>query len=67
MMLEGISVRGLLNLKRTIWGYYIEVWAQDRIILRTEMGTYDEATGLWSFAGQWVIAGAVESRHSIAR
>lgn len=61
-MLEGISVCGLLNLKRTIWGYYIEVWAQDRVIVRTNMASYDETAGLWNFAGQWVIAGAVESK-----
>ena len=40
MLLESLRVAGLLYTKRTIWGYFLEVWVGDRLYVRTENGVY---------------------------
>lgn len=64
LMLDGISVRGILTVKSTIHGYWIEVFAGATFIIRTQFAQRDDATGLWHFTGGggWWIPGAVESK-----
>ena len=34
---------GLLYCKRTIWGYFVEIWTGDKLYVRKENGTYNES------------------------
>ena len=63
MMLENLRVAGLLYCKRTIWGYFLEVWICDKLYVRTDNGVYIEesTTPEWYFPGAWIIPGAPAS------
>ena len=61
LLLEDIRVAGLLYCKRTIWGYFIEIWIGDKLYVRTENGAYNESTPEWFFPGSWIIPGAPAS------
>ena len=66
LLLESLRVAGLLYCKKTIWGYFLEVWIGDRLYVRTENGVYyDESTTSttpeWHFPGSWIIPGAPAS------
>lgn len=58
LLLQQIKVKGLLYSKKAIWGYFVEVHMADRLIIRTEMATYDDTFNVWDFPGAWIIAGA---------
>jgi hypothetical protein len=64
-MLENLRVAaGLLYCKKTIWGYFIEVWIGDKLYVRTENGVYyddESTTPEWHFPGSWIIPGAPAS------
>ena len=62
-MLENLRVAGLLYCKKTIWGYFIEVWIGDKLCVRTENGVYhdESTTPEWRFPGSWIIPGAPAS------
>ena len=61
MLLEDLRVAGLLYCKRTIWGYFVEIWTGDKLYVRTENGTYNESAQEWFFPGSWIIPGAPAS------
>ena len=53
-----------LATKWSIWGYYIEVYAAERLLFRTPFGEYDEDCRVWKFPGAWIIPGPLlQSKH----